>query len=158
MFFWTPFQAISGSSYPDGVAMKLGWGCRVKVGRVWNDTMSIRLEASAFQPVPLRTQILKRKSCQRTSCTVYVTALDLRRWRWILWNLGLNDWTGGGGGVALGHMFSWILFDKKARDRKRFDHGSCADIQWHTHELSIKQESPLKGRNWRHDFEAPESL
>ena len=93
LFFGTPFLAISGSSYTDGVAMKLGWGCRVKVGRVWNDTMSIRLEASAFQPVPLRTQIVKRKSCQRTSCTVYVTALDLRRRRWILWNLGLNDWT-----------------------------------------------------------------
>ena len=93
LFFGTPFLAISGSSYTDGVAMKLGWGCRVKVGRVWNDTMSIRLEASAFQPVPLRTQIVKRESCQRTSCTVYVTALDLRRWRWILWNLGLNDWT-----------------------------------------------------------------
>ena len=104
--------------------------------------MSIRLEASAFQPVPLRTQIVKRKSCQRTSCTVYATALDLRRWRWILWNLGLNDWTGGGGGVALRHMFSWIfLFDKTVRDPKRFDHGSCADIQWHTHELAIQQVS-----------------
>lgn len=106
--------------------------------------MSIRLEASAFQPVPLRTQIVKRKSCQRTSCTVYATALDLRRWRWILWNLGLNDWTGGGGGggVALRHMFSLILlFDKKSeRSQKIWPRFLCwypVTHAWTCHSASL---------------------